>query len=55
MAVWEEKREGVNYSVSLKFSSEAASYHSLSTFFFIRVLFNIDIQPIMFKLIPRMP
>lgn len=51
---WEEKkgRKG-NYSASLNFSSEAANYHSLNISFFIRELFNIDIQPIMFKLIPR--
>lgn len=47
-----EERKG-NYSASLNFSSEAANYDSLSISFFIRVLFNIDIQPIMFKLIPR--
>lgn len=48
-----KKEERSNYSASLNFSSEAANYHSLSISFFIRVLFNIDIQPIMFKLIPR--
>lgn len=47
-----EERRG-NYSASLNFSSEAANYHSLSISFFIRMLFNIDMQPIMFKLIPR--